>query len=80
MFLSRAWYQRANKDQSFQAVKQALQCARQALSLSPSDDTIRYNIAMIGHKALEVINDMTNDRRTSAQIQEAIAFAEEAQA
>lgn len=34
---------------------------------------------MIGHKALEVISELSPGKRTCAQVEEAITYAEEAQ-
>jgi hypothetical protein len=45
----------------------------------PKDDSIRFNIATIQQKGLEIIQELAPNRRTVVQVKEAIAQAQEAQ-
>lgn len=77
--LSRAWYAKANKDQSFAAMRTALKYAQQAMHCTPGDKAIVYNIAMIQQKAAEMLFGLEPSRRSLADLRRAIEQAEHAQ-
>ncbi|KAI8968077.1 hypothetical protein BD414DRAFT_541515 [Trametes punicea] len=72
--LCRAWYAKANKDQSFSAE----QCAA-ALHLCPWDKAILYNIAMIQQKAAELLMTVPPAKRSLKDLQRAIEQASHGQ-
>jgi len=80
LYLARAWYRKAEKDKSFEAIQSSLRAAQDALALHPSDDTIRFNIATIQHKAVDLVSELPAARRTVVNIELAIRGGEEAQA
>jgi hypothetical protein len=58
----------------------------QAFELAPNDDSIRFNIALIQHRGLEILNALDDEKnegklakRTVAELEQAIAEVEEAQ-
>ncbi|KAI0759855.1 RNA polymerase II-associated protein [Trametes elegans] len=73
--LCRAWYAKANKDQSFTAMNTALQYAQKAYHLQPSDKAILYNIAMIQQKAAELLMSVPPAKRSLKDMQKAIEQA-----
>ncbi|KZV99295.1 TPR-like protein [Exidia glandulosa HHB12029] len=77
--LSRTWYAKANKDQSFAGMRNALKYAQQAMHLTPGDKAIVYNIAMIEQKAAEMLFGLEASKRTLVELKRAIAQAEHAQ-
>ncbi|KAI0694996.1 RNA polymerase II-associated protein [Cerioporus squamosus] len=77
--LCRAWYAKANKDQSFSAITTALQYAQKALHLHPTDKAILYNIAMIQQKAAELMMAVPPAKRSLKDLQRAIEQAAHAQ-
>ncbi|CDO69163.1 hypothetical protein BN946_scf185042.g65 [Trametes cinnabarina] len=77
--LCRAWYAKANKDQSFGAMNTALQYAQKALHLCPWDKAILYNIAMIQHKAAELLMSVPPAKRSLKELQRAIEQASHGQ-
>ncbi|SCV70711.1 BQ2448_3473 [Microbotryum intermedium] len=79
-YLARAWYHKGVKDQSFNDIHQALEKGRLALSLQPRDLSIKYNIALMQQKGVQVLFDLTPQRRTLEQLHLAIQDANESQA
>ncbi|SGY78722.1 BQ5605_C008g04925 [Microbotryum silenes-dioicae] len=79
-YLARAWYHKGVKDQSFNDIRQALEKGRLALSLQPRDLSIKYNIALMQQKGVQVLFDLTPQRRTLEQLRLAIQDANESQA
>ncbi|OBZ70980.1 Tetratricopeptide repeat protein 1 [Grifola frondosa] len=77
--LCRSWYAKANKDQSFSAMKTALQYAQKAFHLHPYDKAILYNIAMIQQKAAELLLSVPPAKRSLKDLQQAIEQAGHAQ-
>ncbi|KAI8993957.1 RNA polymerase II-associated protein [Trametes punicea] len=77
--LCRAWYAKANKDQSFSAMNSALQYAQKALHLCPWDKAILYNIAMIQQKAAELLMTVPPAKRSLKDLQRAIEQASHGQ-
>ncbi|RPD78632.1 RNA polymerase II-associated protein [Lentinus tigrinus ALCF2SS1-7] len=77
--LCRAWYAKANKDQSFSAMTTALQYAQKALYLHPLDKAILYNIAMIEQKAAELMMSVPPAKRSLKDLQRTIEQAAHAQ-
>ncbi|TBU31622.1 RNA polymerase II-associated protein [Dichomitus squalens] len=77
--LCRAWYAKANKDQSFSSMTMALQYAQKALHLHPFDKAILYNIAMIQQKAAELLMSVPPAKRSLKDLQKAIEQAGHAQ-
>ncbi|KAI0368298.1 RNA polymerase II-associated protein [Pilatotrama ljubarskyi] len=73
--LCRAWYAKANKDQSFSAMNTALQYAQKALHLNPWDKATLYNIAMIQQKAAELLMSVPPAKRSLKDLQKAIEQA-----
>ncbi|KAL1945926.1 hypothetical protein VTO73DRAFT_1928 [Trametes versicolor] len=73
--LCRAWYAKANKDQSFTAMNTALQYAQKALHLHPWDKATLYNIAMIQQKAAELLMSVPASKRSLKDMQKAIEQA-----
>ncbi|KAH9858911.1 RNA polymerase II-associated protein [Lenzites betulinus] len=73
--LCRAWYAKANKDQSFIAMNTALQYAQKALHLHPWDKSTLYNIAMIQQKAAELLMSVPPAKRSLKDLQKAIEQA-----
>lgn len=79
LYLARAQFHKAQKDQSFEMLQKALQSARTALELAPKDDSIRFNIALIQQRGLETLQSLPPSARRVAEIQTALADAEAAQ-
>lgn len=79
MCLSRAWYAKATRDQSFVAMKTALHLAQTAQMLSPGDKSIKYNIAVIEQRAAEMVFSLPVSKRTLEELQEALDLATNAQ-
>ncbi|KIP06107.1 hypothetical protein PHLGIDRAFT_107356 [Phlebiopsis gigantea 11061_1 CR5-6] len=77
--LCRAWYAKANKDQSFTSMGTALKYAQQALHLHPHDKAIVYNIAMIEQKAAEMLLSVKPAKRSLKELERAIEQATHAQ-
>ncbi|KAI0633528.1 RNA polymerase II-associated protein [Trametes polyzona] len=77
--LCRAWYAKANKDQSFSAMNTALQYAQKALHLHPWDKATLYNIAMIQQKAAELLMSVPAAKRSLKDLQRAIEQANNGQ-
>ncbi|KAI0786580.1 RNA polymerase II-associated protein [Abortiporus biennis] len=77
--LCRAWYAKANKDQSFNAMGTALQYAQSALHLHPHEKAIMYNIAMIEQKAAEMLLTIAPAKRSLKDLEKAIEQAAHAQ-
>ncbi|CAL1706150.1 unnamed protein product [Somion occarium] len=77
--LCRAWYAKANKDQSFTALNTALRYAQTAYHLQPSDKVILYNIAMIQQKAAEMLIALPPAKRSLKDLQKATEQAANAQ-
>ncbi|TFK85810.1 RNA polymerase II-associated protein [Polyporus arcularius HHB13444] len=77
--LCRAWYAKANKDQSFSAITTALQYAQKALHLHPNDKATLYNIAMIQQKAAELMMAVPPAKRSLKDLQRAVEQAAHAQ-
>ncbi|KAI0065995.1 TPR-like protein [Artomyces pyxidatus] len=77
--LSRSWYAKANKDQSFSSMNTALAHAQKALHIQPQDKAILYNIAMIQQKAAEMLFALNPAKRTLKDLQRAIEHAGHAQ-
>jgi hypothetical protein len=50
----------------------------QAEALSPSDSSIRFNIAMIQQACFEIVSNLPPNKRSSADLESAIAEATEA--
>ncbi|KAI0267054.1 hypothetical protein BC834DRAFT_92917 [Gloeopeniophorella convolvens] len=73
--LSRSWYVKANKEQSFASMTTALQFAQKALHLTPADKAIVYNIAMIQQKSAELLFALPPAKRTLAELQHGTARA-----
>ncbi|KAH7100332.1 hypothetical protein BKA62DRAFT_706704 [Auriculariales sp. MPI-PUGE-AT-0066] len=70
LYIARTWYAKANKDQSYSAMRSALKYAQQAAL---------YNIAMIQQKAGEMMFGLEASRREMAELRRAIDMAERAQ-
>lgn len=95
MCLSRAWYAKGTRDQSFASMKTALRHAQQvfplvgdrrrlltssqAQNIAPSDKSIRYNIAVIEQKASELVFSLPVSKRTLEELKEALEYASHAQ-
>ncbi|KAH9956945.1 RNA polymerase II-associated protein [Lactifluus volemus] len=77
--LARAWYVKANKEQSFASMTVALQFTQKALHIQPADKAIVYNIAMIQQKSAELLFSLAPGKRTLADLQRGIARAMHAQ-
>ncbi|PPQ73427.1 hypothetical protein CVT24_008133 [Panaeolus cyanescens] len=77
--LCRSWYAKAMKDQSYNAIKQALKYAQQALFIHPNDKAIVYNIAMIQQKSAELLFSIPVAKRTLKDLQRVIQQATHAQ-
>jgi RNA polymerase-associated protein CTR9 len=75
----RSWYAKANKDQSFAAITTALEFAREAARIAPSDKSITYNIAMLEQKAAELLFSVPPAKRGLADLTQAIEQAGHAQ-
>ncbi|KAI0645859.1 RNA polymerase II-associated protein [Trametes meyenii] len=73
--LCRAWYAKANKDQSFKSMNTALQYAQKALHLQPYDKAVLYNIAMIQQKAAELLMSVPSAKRSLQDLERAIEQA-----
>ncbi|KAG8810481.1 hypothetical protein FRC17_002920 [Serendipita sp. 399] len=79
MCLSRAWYSKATRDQSFAAMRTSLQLAQMAQASSPWDKSIRYNIVVIEQRAAEMVFNLGVSKRTMAELREAVDLASHAQ-
>ncbi|KIM30492.1 hypothetical protein M408DRAFT_15487 [Serendipita vermifera MAFF 305830] len=79
MCLSRAWYAKASRDQSFASMRTALHFAQQAQKIVPGDKSIRYNIAVIGQRAAELVFSLNTAKRTLEELQQAQEYATNAQ-
>jgi RNA polymerase-associated protein CTR9 len=77
--LTRAWYAKANKDQSFAAISTALAHARAAALLAPADSSITYNVAMLEQKAAELLFAVPPAKRSLPDLTAAIEQASHAQ-
>ncbi|CEL59368.1 Tetratricopeptide repeat protein 1 OS=Schizosaccharomyces pombe (strain 972 / ATCC 24843) GN=tpr1 PE=1 SV=1 [Rhizoctonia solani AG-1 IB] len=77
--LTRTLYAKANRDQSFATMRQALSYAQRASHLAPTDKSIVYNIAMIEQKAAEMMFALPADKRTLLDLESAVQHAEHAQ-
>ncbi|KAG8733688.1 hypothetical protein FRC11_004002 [Ceratobasidium sp. 423] len=77
--LSRTLYAKANRDQSFATMRQALSYAQRASHLVPTDKSIVYNIAMIEQKAAEMLFSLPPDKRTLTELESAVQHAGHAQ-
>jgi RNA polymerase-associated protein CTR9 len=77
--LTRSWYAKANKDQSFSAITAALGFARAAQALAPADKSVTYNIAMLEQKAAELLFGVAPAKRSLADLTGAIEQASHAQ-
>ncbi|KAG8841217.1 hypothetical protein FRB91_005238 [Serendipita sp. 411] len=79
MCLSRAWYSKATRDQSFVSMKTSLQLSQMAQANSPWDKSIRYNIVVIEQRAAEMVFNLGVSKRTMSELREAVALASHAQ-
>ncbi|KAJ1308461.1 hypothetical protein OPQ81_004165 [Rhizoctonia solani] len=79
LHLARTLYAKANRDQSFATMRQALSYAQRASHLAPNDKSIVYNIAMIEQKAAEMMFSLPADKRTLADLESAVQHAGHAQ-
>ncbi|KAH8118914.1 TPR-like protein [Phellopilus nigrolimitatus] len=70
--LCRAWYAKANKDQSFLAIGKALTFAQRALHLAPQEKANVYNVAMIEQKAAEMLFAMAPAKRMLVDLKIAV--------
>lgn len=70
--LCRAWYAKANKDQSFAALSKALLYAQRALHIAPQEKSNVYNLAMIEQKAAEMLFATAPAKRTLADLKRAV--------
>ncbi|KAI5118232.1 hypothetical protein M0805_008868 [Coniferiporia weirii] len=70
--LCRAWYAKANKDQSFAALNKALLYAQRALHIVPYEKSNVYNLAMIEQKAAEMLFATAPAKRTLADLKRAV--------
>ncbi|KAH7343980.1 hypothetical protein B0J17DRAFT_644869 [Rhizoctonia solani] len=77
--LTRTLYAKANRDQSFATMRQALSYAQRASHLAPNDKSILYNIAMIEQKAAEMLFSLPASKRTLAELESAVQHAGHAQ-
>ncbi|CAE6443591.1 unnamed protein product [Rhizoctonia solani] len=77
--LTRTLYAKANRDQSFATMRQALSYAQRASHLAPNDKSIVYNIAMIEQKAAELLFSLPASKRTLAELESAVQHAGHAQ-
>jgi len=73
----RAWYAKANKDQSYASMKSALKYAEMARALEPEDKATTYNIAVIQQKAAELLFNIPPAKRSVAELEEAIEQAKQ---
>ncbi|KAF8760293.1 Tetratricopeptide repeat [Rhizoctonia solani] len=73
--LTRTLYAKANRDQSFATMRQALSYAQRASHLAPTDKSIVYNIAMIEQKAAEMLFALPPDKRTLVDLESAVQHA-----
>ncbi|KAF8709624.1 Tetratricopeptide repeat, partial [Rhizoctonia solani] len=73
--LTRTLYAKANRDQSFATMRQALSYAQRASHLAPTDKSIVYNIAMIEQKAAEMLFALPPDKRTLIDLESAVQHA-----
>jgi RNA polymerase-associated protein CTR9 len=78
--LCRSWYAKANKDQSHSAMSQSLKYAQKALYIRPGDKAVLYNIATIQQKIAQMLFSIPSNKRTMADLRDAVAHAEHAQA
>ncbi|KAH9448500.1 hypothetical protein Pst134EA_027811 [Puccinia striiformis f. sp. tritici] len=79
LYLARAWYQKATKDRSFAALRNALTFVQTAKGYHPKDGAIAFNLALVQQKGLELLVDLPPSKRTLAEIKTAIADAQSAQ-
>ncbi|KAL8290248.1 hypothetical protein RQP46_003187 [Phenoliferia psychrophenolica] len=79
LYLARSWYHKANKDQNYSDLRNALREAQAALLLQPTDLAIIFNIAIIQQKGIEILFELPPPRRTLAEITLALADCEESQ-
>ncbi|KAG0144668.1 hypothetical protein CROQUDRAFT_47010 [Cronartium quercuum f. sp. fusiforme G11] len=79
LYLARAWFQKASKDQSFTSLRNALTNAQAAQSLNSRDAAIAFNVALIQQRGLELLLDLEPAKRTLSDIKIAIADAQAAQ-
>lgn len=79
LYLARAWFQKASKDQSFASLRNALTNAQAAQELNPRDAAIAFNVALIQQKGLELLLDLDAAKRTLSDIKIAITDAQAAQ-
>ena len=77
--LCRAWYAKANKDQSYLAIKNALEYAQKALHIAPNEKVTLYNLAMIEQKGLEMLLTIKPAKRTLIDLQRAVEQGVQAQ-
>ena len=76
--LQRAWYAKANKEQSYVALQKALMFAQRAVHLAPHDKAAVYNMAMIEQKAAEMVFSLT-PKRTLKDLRRVVELASHAQ-
>ncbi|THH04202.1 hypothetical protein EW145_g5695 [Phellinidium pouzarii] len=77
--LCRAWYAKANKDQSFTALSKALIYAQRALHIAPHEKSNVYNLAMIEQKAAEMLFATAPAKRTLTDLKHAVEQGAHAQ-
>lgn len=77
--LCRAWYAKANKDQSYLAIKNALEFGQKALHITPNEKVNLYNVAMIEQKGLEMLLAIQPAKRTLTDLNRAVAQGVHAQ-
>lgn len=76
LYLTRAYYQLANKTNSYPAMSKAVIYCQKALHLKPSDKAILYNLAMIQQKAAELVLGLDPSKRTLTEVRQVIGQAE----
>lgn len=76
LYLTRAYYQLANKTNSYPTMLKAVSWCQRALHLKPADKAILYNLAMIQQKAAQLVLDLDPSKRTLTDVRQVITQAE----
>ncbi|GAA6001271.1 uncharacterized protein JCM10292_006986 [Rhodotorula paludigena] len=70
-YLSRAYYHKSMKDQSFRDLQHAIEFGQKATDLNPADLANVFNMAILKQKGLELLANLPVEKRTSVELRAA---------